>query len=389
MTIDLASILVVSVIVCAACGIFYALDSARTLAGRHMAAWMSGFATTLLTAVSYLAAALNDNAVWLVAIANASMVASVAAVWVGCRLFNGRRSLVVPGSLLVGMTALAAVVDPTDDPEWAGSITKFVALTVLSVLVVFEARRGRLRTAPASLVLVVVLAVHAVFTAARLAIYVTAGHHSELFESVFGTRIVTYMNLVFVIAVAVGLVLLRSWERKQRLSSERPGIRSVGRRAFIAEATRLRDRQPRGNRLAILAVAIDGYGDLRRAYGMATAGELEALLAAAVFRELPAGSLCTRVWGGAILVATSVEPGPTGASDLQELAAPIAAGYREAVSRQLDGFAGAAKLGVVVDAETPTPVEALVSIARSAREEAELRGDSVRVVAPTTETRDP
>ncbi|WP_426737039.1 hypothetical protein [Plantibacter sp. 2H11-2] len=80
MTIDLASMLVVAVIVCAACGIFYGLDSARTLAGRHMAAWMSGFATTLLSAVSYLAATLNGDSVWIVAVANAAMVASIAAL---------------------------------------------------------------------------------------------------------------------------------------------------------------------------------------------------------------------------------------------------------------------------------------------------------------------
>lgn len=388
MTIDLASMLVVAVIVCAACGIFYGLDSARTLAGRHMAAWMSGFATTLLSAVSYLAATLNGDSVWIVAVANAAMVASIAALWVGCRLFNGRRSLVLLGTLFVGVTAISAVLDPTDDPEWAGTIARLISLTMLSLLVAYEARRGRMRTAPASLVLVVVMILHAVFTAVRLAVYLTAGPHSEIFERLFSTPIVTYMNLVFVVAIAVGLVLLRSWERKQRLSSERVGVGAVGRRAFIAEATRLRDGQQPDRRLAILVVAIDGYGDLRRAYGMATAGELEALLAAAVFRELPAGSVCTRVWSGTILVATSVESGPTGLSGLHDLAAPIAAGYREAVTQQLDGFAGAANLGVAVDSAAPTPVETLVSIARTARADAERRGESVRVVESASETQD-
>lgn len=388
MTIDLASMLVVAVIVCAACGVFYALDSARTLAGRHMAAWMSGFATTLLSAVSYLAATLNGDSVWIVAVANAAMVAAIAALWVGCRLFNGRRSLVLLGTLIVGVTAVSAVLDPTDDPEWAGTITRLVSLIILSVLVGYEARRGRMRTAPASLVLVAVLILHAGFTAVRLAIYLTAGPHSAIFEQLFSTTIVTYMNLVFVVLVAVGLVLLRSWERKQRLSSERSGVRAVGRRAFVAEATALRAAQEPGRRLAVLVVAIDGYGDLRRAYGMASAGELEALLAAAVFRALPADSVCTRVWSGTILAATSVEPGPPGVARLEDLAAPIAAAYREAVAQQLDGFAGAAKLGVALDAVVPAAVDALVSTARTALADAERRGDAVRIIASESETQD-
>lgn len=388
MTIDLASMLVVAVIVCAACGVFYALDSARTLAGRHMAAWMSGFATTLLSAVSYLAATLNGDSVWIVAVANAAMVAAIAALWVGCRLFNGRRSLVLLGTLVVGVTAVSAVLDPTDDPEWAGTITRLVSLIILSVLVGYEARRGRMRTAPASLVLVAVLILHAGFTAVRLAIYLTAGPHSAIFEQLFSTTIVTYMNLVFVVLVAVGLVLLRSWERKQRLSSERSGVRAVARRAFVAEATALRAAQEPGRRLAVLVVAIDGYGDLRRAYGMASAGELEALLAAAVFRALPADSVCTRVWSGTILAATSVEPGPPGVARLEDLAAPIAAAYREAVAQQLDGFAGAAKLGVALDAVVPAAVDALVSTARTALADAERRGDAVRIIASESETQD-
>lgn len=388
MTIDLASMLVVAVIVCAACGVFYALDSARTLAGRHMAAWTSGFATTLLSAVSYLAATLNGDSVWIVAVANAAMVAAIAALWVGCRLFNGRRSLVLLGTLVVGVTALSAVLDPTDDPEWAGTITRLVSLIILSVLVGYEARRGRMRTAPASLVLVVVLILHAVFTAVRLAIYLTAGPHSAIFEQLFSTTIVTYMNLVFVVLVAVGLVLLRSWERRQRLSSGRSSVRAVGRRGFVAEATALRAAQEPGRRLAVLVVAIDGYGDLRRAYGMASAGELEALLAAAVFRALPAGSVCTRVWSGTILAAISVEPGPPGVARLEDLAAPIAAAYREAVAQQLDGFAGAAKLGVALDAAVPAPVDALVSTARTALADAERRGEMVRIIASESETQD-
>lgn len=388
MTIDLASMLIVAVIVCSACGIFYALDSARTLAGRHLAAWMSGFATTLLSAVSYLAATLNGDSVWIVAVANAAMVASIAALWVGCRLFNGRRGLVLLGTLFVGATALSAVLDPTDDPEWAGTITRLISLIVLSLLVAYEARRGRMRTAPASLVLVIVLALHAVFTAVRLAVYLAAGPHSEIFERLFSTPIATYMNLVFVIAVAVGLVLLRSWERKQRLSSGREGVRTVGRRGFLTEATRLRSTRQPGRRLAVLVVVIDGYGDLRRAYGMATAGELEALLASVVFRELPAGSVCTRVWSGTILVAMSVEPGPAGVSALQDLAAPIAAGYREAVAQQLDGFAGAANLGAAIDADPPTPVGVLLDTARSARERAERQGDLAWVVTAETEAQD-
>jgi hypothetical protein len=387
-TIDLASMLVVAVIVCAACGIFYALDSARTLAGRHMAAWMSGFATTLLSAVSYLAATLNGDSVWIVAIANASMVAAIAALWVGCRLFNGRRSLVLLGTLVVGVTALSAVLDPTDDPEWAGTIARLGSLIVLSLLVVFEARRGRMRTASASLVLVIVLSLHAAFTAVRLVVYIWAGPHSEAFERIFGTAFVTYLNLVFVILVAVSLVLLRSWERKERLASEREGIRTVGRRAFEVEATALRTTLESGERLAVVEVAIDGYGDLRRAYGLASAGELEALLAEAVFRELPSGAVCTRVRGGIVLVAMAVEDGPVGVAGLRDLAAGIAAGYREAVVVHLDGFAGAAKLGAAIDPEPPLPVARLTAVARSARGEAERRGELLRLAHTESESLD-
>lgn len=379
MSLDLATMLIVSVIVCAGCGIFYALDSARTLAGRHMAAWMSGFASTLLSAVCYLAAAYNDDAVWIVAIANASMVAAVAAVWVGCRLFNGRRSRVLIGTLLVGVTGAAAVFDPTDDAEWAGSITKFAVLIVLSLLIVREARRGRLRTAPPAMVLVVVLAVHAVFTAARLAVFLTVGHHSEIFDRAFSSAIVTNMNLVFIVAVAVGLVLLRSWERKQRLASDRDAVRTVGRRRFLPEATRRRGSLGDDERFAIIEVAIDGFADLRRAYGLATAGELEAFLSEAVSGVLPTGSIASRVRNGVVLAAVAVPAGPEGEAGLRALGAPIVAGYREAVAGQVIAFAGSARLGIALD-DGAASFDALLSTASAALAQAGTRGEPVRLL---------
>ncbi|MGK9146538.1 hypothetical protein KXS11_02775 [Plantibacter flavus] len=382
MSIDLVTMLVVSVVVCAGCGVFYALDSARTLAGRHMAAWLSGFASTLLSSVCYLAASYTDNTVWIVAIANAGMVAALAAVWVGCRLFNGRAGLVAVGTFLVGVTAIAAVVDPTDDAEWAGSIAKFVCLILLSVLIVRESLRDRLRTAPPSKVLVVVLSVHTVFTLARLVVFATIGHHSEIFERVFSSAIVTNMNLLFIVAVAVGLVLLRSWERKQRLAPERVEIRAVGRREFDQAATRSRELLPDDRRFAIMEVGIDGFSDLRRAYGLASAGELEALLTEIVYGVLPPESVCMRVRNGIVVVATSTVAGRDDAAELSALAVPIASAYRAAVSGQIDGFAGTTRLGIAVDGGAPIAIGTLTRAASAARDQAELRGEGARVVHP-------
>lgn len=387
MSVDLATMLVVSVVVCAACGIFYALDSARTLTGRHMAAWLSGFASTLLSSVSYLAASYTDNAPWIVAVANASMVAAVAAVWVGCRLFNGRPGLVVVGTFLVGVTFIATLLDPTDDAEWAGSVVKFVVLILFSVCIVREARRGRLRTAPPARVLVVVLAIHTVFTTVRLGIFVTLGPQAVIFAQGFSSAIVTNMNLVFVIAVAVGLILLRSWERKQRLSPDRVEIRSVGRRAFAAVADEARRELPVGRRLAVIEIGIDGFADLRRAYGMASAGELEALLTEIVYDTLPPASVCTRVRNGVVLVASSTPAGSDTVAELTALAAPIAAGYRAAVSGHLTGFAGTTRLGIALDDVERLPVETLRLAAAEARAVAETRGDAVRLVHPRSERR--
>lgn len=382
MSVDLATMLVVSVVVCAACGIFYALDSARTLTGRHMAAWLSGFASTLLSSVSYLAASYMDDAIWIVAVANASMVAAVAAVWVGCRLFNGRSGFVVVGTFLVGVTFVAALLDPTDDAEWAGSVVKFAVLILFSVCIVREALRGRLSTAPPARVLVVVLALHAVFTTVRLGIFVTLGHHAAVFAQGFSSAIVTNMNLVFVIAVAVCLILLRSWERKQRLAPDRVEIRSVGRRAFAAAADDARRELPVGRRFAVIDIGIDGFADLRRAYGMASAGELEALLTEIVYDAIPPDSICTRVRNGMVLVATSTPDGSVTSAELTALAAPIASAYRAAVSGHLTGFAGTTRLGIAVDDVEPLPIEALRLAAAEARAVAETRGDVVRLVQP-------
>ncbi|HXH36854.1 MAG TPA: hypothetical protein VNJ54_20930 [Plantibacter sp.] len=386
MSVDLATMLVVSVIVCAGCGIFYALDSARTLSGRHMAAWLSGFASTLLSSVCYLAASYMDDEIWVVAIANASMVAAVAAVWVGCRLFNGRASLVIVGTFLVGVTFTAAILDPTDDREWAGSIAKFLILILLSVLIVQEARRGRLRVAPPAKVLVVVLGVHAAFTTVRLVIFVTVGHQAPIFDEAFSSAIVTNMNLVFVVAVAVGLILLRSWERKQRLASDRPGVASVSRRHFATAAAQRRAATHTGDVFTIIDIAIDDFAELRRAYGMASAGELEALLTEVVHRTIPAVSICSRVRNGGILVATWVTGGGSAPAELERMATLVALGYREAVAGQVTGFAGAAKLGIALEDGPGLPLDTLMTSAMRARAQAEQRGDSMRLVVPGTET---
>lgn len=382
MSVDLATMLVVSVVVCAACGIFYALDSARALTGRHLAAWLSGFASTLLSSVCYLSASYMDDPIWVVSVANASMVAAVAAVWVGCRLFNGRPGFVVVGTFLVGVTFVAALLDPTGDPEWAGSVVKFAALILLSVLVVREARRGRLRTAPPARILVAVLAVHAVFTSVRLVVFITLGHQAVIFAQGFSTAIVTNMNLVFVVVVAVSLILLRAWERRQRLAPDSDQIRSLGRREFTAAAEHARAQVPAGRRFAVIEIGIDGFADLRRAYGLASAGELEAQLTDVVYRTLPPASICTRVRNGVVLVATSVDAAPDAGAELVALAAPIAAGYRAAVSTHLNGFAGTTRLGIALDDDLTLPIETLRSSATDARALAEARGDAVRLVRP-------
>jgi hypothetical protein len=178
-------------------------------------------------------------------------------------------------------------------------------------------------------------------------------------------------------------VQLRAWERKQRLAPDRREIVAVGRREFDAAATRSRELLPQGRRFVIVEIGIDGFGDLRRAYGLASAGELEALLTEIVYHSLPPQSVCTRVRNGVVTVATSTSDGPDANDGLTALAAPIAAGYRAAVRGHVNGFAGTTRLGIAVDADTALPLSTLRQAAHAARDVAETRGDAVRLVRLT------
>jgi len=327
MSMQFASLLLVSVAVAGICALFYAIDSRGMFGGRYVNAWLTASLLAVLCTVSYLAAARLGQPVWLIALANTAMAAAVAAVWVGCRAFNAR-SLALP--IVVPVLAIVAVGATLPDPDgaqWAGTGVKILALSAFSALTVVEACRGRLRTFHASWVLLTAHAVHAAYSAARFVAYVSGGIDGALFSTFFNTMITTVVNMGFVLLTTLALVLLRLSEVRAKREQLR-GEPSLTRRS-------LRARRRAHPGATLLTMDIEDLDVIKAAYGPEHVDELIDQLVTSALHVIPQPLGINIRRSGTVLMLLH----PEHSSPPERLGQLIAREYRDRSAKLVEGYA--------------------------------------------------
>lgn len=307
MTLDLASVLVMTALVVNISGILFIIE---TLLRRDEGAgriWAVGFLAAMLTTLAYMIWAQPGDAWWAITVGNAAFVAGTGCMWLGCRRFNGRRmtwaSLGVIAAVIAA--AMSVVVQGEDGGDWAGAVWMFVALVVFAGAGAVECLRGALRESRTALVLGAVLGFQSLYYVLRTAVFVTSGPESPLFQAGFGTISTSFLTVMLTIVAVVITSVLRATRAPMR-GHLRPASAS-GASDGILDAPSfsrlLRDLSARAawrsEIVAVTAVRIDDLEQISTAFGSEVAGAVTEAWRTGVRRHAPTN-------------ANVAEDGPTG-----------------------------------------------------------------------------
>ncbi|MEZ3160065.1 hypothetical protein AB1K54_05880 [Microbacterium sp. BWT-B31] len=274
MTLDLYSVTVVAALVVNTSGVLFIVE---TIIRRDEGAgriWSIAFLAAMLTTIAYVLWSQMPGVQWPIAVGNAAFVAGTGGVWLGIRVFNGRR--MAAASVIVGLAVVAAAVavfvDPRTD-DWAGAMWMFVALIAFAGLGAAECLRGALLQSRTAWVLALVLGFQALYYLARTGAFLISGPESAIFTDYFGTVNTAFLTVVLtIVAVVVASVLrasrapVRGFARAADAADDDLGILSLD--AFEHATAAVCGRAaPRGELVGLIAVRIEDLEQISTAFG--------------------------------------------------------------------------------------------------------------------------
>jgi GGDEF domain-containing protein len=299
MTLDLASVLIMTALVVNVSGVLFILE---TILRRDEGAgriWSVAFLAAMLTTLAYTVWVQSDGAWWAIAVGNAAFVAGTGCMWLGCRRFNARRmrwsSILV--AVAVVAAALGVAIEGPDGGDWAGALWMFVPLLGFAGAGAVECLRGEMRDSRTAWVLGAVLGFQSLYYVSRTTAFVTSGPDSALFQAAFGTVSTSFLTVTLtIVAVVVTSVLrasrapMRGYLRDARTVDQEQGIVSEESFAVLLDGT-CRRAARRHEAVAVTAVRLDDLDPISTAFGSDVAGSVSATWRAGVRRHAPTNAV--------------------------------------------------------------------------------------------------
>ncbi|MER7797039.1 hypothetical protein [Microbacterium sp. NPDC096154] len=315
-----------------------------------------------------------DPGLWVaVALGNGAFVAHMGLMWLGCRVYNARSRawahvLVAAGAIC----AFAAAVMDRGAGDWAGAPAMFIGICAFAVLGAIETLRGALHEVFASRGLTFVLGAAALYYAGRTIAFLVAGPESALFQDWFGTNMTSLVVVALTIVAVVTTSVLRVVSATARQSrTEIPtGALLLPSDFFMIAIADVAGRSERaGAPMTVVAVRVEGVGDIAAAFGAGTAELVEHRWRDAVHRHLPilspAGALDDSTVAFVLDVATAEEVGAIGNELRQGLIDDLATQQGAVLPAIGVGFALAQEHGYDADRLAEAALEAACRSARS------------------------
>ncbi|NYD67320.1 hypothetical protein [Agromyces atrinae] len=331
------------IVVCACAGAFV-VQVRRTTRSPSRGLWWAAFSAAAFASIASALMIFLGHEWWIVAASNGFMAAAVGLYWSGARAFNGRPAMLeitVPLSLAVFI--VSALPSPSG-VEWAGAPLRFGTIVVFSVLVAVEALRRPLRRVRASFIVAAALLVQAVYSAARLVVFLVAGPESDVFTSIFSTFATTVLNVALVLVVTGCTIAIKiGYTHDAMLGSRVERTSIVPMRQLVRLAER---RGPDAIGLVVVA-SIESHRLLVSAYGRPRIDEVQQHLVAALIDTLPTGCLVSERRSGEV-VAASARPHGTSTASIEDTVARLFAA--SAAENGIPVLAAAVAAEPVVDA---------------------------------------
>jgi len=343
---EVTSVLAVAGFVVTLSGVLFLLE---TLIRRDEGAgriWAVGFLAAMLMTLAYVLWTQTQDTWWAIAVGNGALVASTGCMWLGCRVFNGRR--VRAASVLVSALALAsAIAVMAEGPaggDWAAAEWMFIALVVLAGAGAAECLTGDLLASRIAWMLAFMLAAYALYYVSRTTAFLTSGPDTALFLNGFGTIPTSFVTVGYTIVAVVSTSVLRASRASVRgylhptaAAAAAAGIMTAG--EFSSTLAGLSERaRGRSETVAVISVRVDDVDQISTAFGSEAAHAVSGAWRSGVRRHAPSNALVGEDGLGGLAVGILVGS----AADARRQAAAI---YR-ALFEDLEGV-GAGVIPVI------------------------------------------
>ncbi len=323
MVLDITTLLLVAGLVIVLCGISFVLNTSMRRNDASGRLWSLSFLGGMLTALSFLVWNVAPDVWWVLAIGNTAYVISIAAIWSGARVFNGRRSLIWIGLASGAVTAVFTVIDGAGDPGvWTGAVPLFIGVAVFSGLSGAETMRSRMRRNLNARILSVCLWVVCAYYVMRTSVFITMGPESSIFQEYFGSAVTSVITILLVLLSAISMSILQAERSGARaLGDVTVGVHSVvgvlSAASFMQQWADWVERASfNGDRLAMIAMDIDNLPQMNTAFGR-TFGDTAIRSVAQIVRHYaPTSSLLGHTGAGRFVIVV-VSPN---AADAEQLA---------------------------------------------------------------------
>ncbi|KJL39182.1 hypothetical protein RR49_00557 [Microbacterium ginsengisoli] len=380
MTLDLASVSVMTALVVAVAGILFVSETLLRRDEAVGAFWAIAFLSGIGTSTAYLVWAVGVGGFVPIAIGNALFVSSAGCMWLGARAFNQRavRGPVLLVALCVAVSAAAVIVRGPAGGDWAGAFAMFVNIAGFAALGAVEMRRrpvGRLRS---SVSLAVVLGIQSAYYVARTVVFVASGPDSDLFRVGFGTISTSVLTVTLTIVAVVVTSVLRASRSQLRgygwVSDS--GIAGDGVFLYPTFLRALDDLLERarweGRLVAVISVRIDDLRRIGDAFGEEVRTSALHLLRDGVRRHAPLASLIGEDDDPGLLF-TVLAPDPMA---VRRVAVGAHRALFDALGRSGQGVLPVVGVGVALSETIGYDTERLVAGARAAARKAPTMPDS-------------
>jgi GGDEF domain-containing protein len=383
MTLDPDTIILVTALVVHVAGGLFVLETMLRKDDRAGRVWALSFLAAMIATEAFVVEAAIDVGAWPVGVGQGAWVAAIGLLWIGCRVFNGRRS--GRASLVVALAALlaflAVLLVGTGPEGWSARWLTFAANATFSALGASEALRGALRRTRTGLALGGVLIVVAVFQAARLVAGVTLGTGPELLQVWADSRIAGIATIALTIVIVVVTSVLRAEQVRLR-GTEDSSLMAIAPDGVLLAPSfsrvlggRLMRANRRGELFAVLAVRIDALSRISTAFGVDEAEHVRQAARAAIRRLAPTTGALGSDERGLLLLAFQ----PSSPADARQLAARMHRAMLDQLRTAGVPVVPPIGMGVALTSITGYDRDVLVEAARSAARRA-MGSDDVSVV---------
>ncbi|WP_420115043.1 hypothetical protein [Pseudactinotalea sp.] len=289
----------VTAVVVTVCCVLYLADT-LTYAG-NMAArlWTVAFSSGVLTAFAYMVWSFLPGAWMSVAVGNASFVASIGFLWLGCRRFNrpDLRWATWVLTIAIGATFLATALEGPGGGDWAGAAVMLASIAVLSGLACFETRRAALLHLRPATAMTVVMGAVCLYYLARTFVFTLLGPESSLFSEWFGTPTTSLVTIILTIVAVTTMVVLRiqdqaatGAQRATKLALSADGL--LDGRSFVQLLDAALSRHAsRRSTAAVVRLELEGIDRIAEAFGTSESQRIAAHMRAGVLEHAPAAAL--------------------------------------------------------------------------------------------------